>query len=46
LEAYRQYKQMKDKLRGVYREMRLKTTEVKSDESDAPNSPDQPPTQQ
>ena len=45
LEAYRQYKQMKDKLRGVYREMRLKTTEVKSDETDAP-SPDQPPTQQ
>jgi tetratricopeptide (TPR) repeat protein len=46
LEAYRQYKQMKEKLRGVYREMRLKTTEVKSDETDAPNSPDQPPTQQ
>jgi tetratricopeptide (TPR) repeat protein len=46
LEAYRKYKQMKEKLRGVYREMRLKTTEVKSDESDAPNSPDQPPTQQ
>jgi tetratricopeptide (TPR) repeat protein len=46
LEAYRKYKQMKEKLRGVYREMRLKTTEVKSDEADAPNSPDQPPTRQ
>jgi hypothetical protein len=45
LEAYRQYKQVQEKLRGVYREMRLKTTEVKSDESDEP-SPDQPPTQQ
>jgi hypothetical protein len=46
LEAFRKYKQMKEKLRGVYREMRLKTTEVKSDETDAPNSPGQPPTQQ
>jgi tetratricopeptide (TPR) repeat protein len=46
LEAFRKYKQMKEKLRGVYREMRLKTTEVKSDETDAPNSPDQPPTHQ
>jgi DNA-binding SARP family transcriptional activator len=45
LEAYRKYKQVKEKLRGVYREMRLKTTEVKSDETDAP-SPGQPPTQQ
>ncbi len=46
LEEYRKYKEMKEKLRGVYKEMRLKTTEVKSDETDAPNSPDQPPTQQ
>jgi tetratricopeptide (TPR) repeat protein len=46
LEAYRNYKQMKEKLRGVYHEMRLKTSEVKSDETDAPNSQDQPPTQQ
>ena len=46
MEAFRQYKEMKEKLRGVYREMRLKTSEVKSDETDAPNSPDQPPAQQ
>jgi Flp pilus assembly protein TadD len=43
--SYRKYKQVKEKLRGVYREMRLKTTEVKSDETDPP-SPGQPPTQQ
>jgi tetratricopeptide (TPR) repeat protein len=42
LEAYRKYKQMKEKLREVYRQMRLNTTEVQSDETDAPNSPDQP----
>jgi tetratricopeptide (TPR) repeat protein len=46
LEEYRKYKEMKEKLRGVYKEMRLKTTDVKSDETDAPNSPEQPPTQQ
>jgi tetratricopeptide (TPR) repeat protein len=46
LEEYRKYKEMKEKLRDVYRQMRLKTTEVKSDETDAPNSSDQPPTQQ
>ena len=44
LEAYLKYKQMKEKLRAVYHEMRLKTAEAKSDESEAPNSP--PPTQQ
>jgi tetratricopeptide (TPR) repeat protein len=43
--SYRKYKQVKEELRGVYREMRLKTTEVKSDETDPP-SPGQPPTQQ
>jgi tetratricopeptide (TPR) repeat protein len=46
LEAFRKYKQMKEKLRGVYHEMRLKTTDVKPDETDAASSPDQPPTQQ
>jgi tetratricopeptide (TPR) repeat protein len=46
LEAYREYKQMKEKLRDVYRQMRLKTAEVTSDEIDQPNSQDQPPTQQ
>jgi tetratricopeptide (TPR) repeat protein len=46
LEAFRKYKQMKEKLRGVYHEMRLKTTDVKSDETDAASGPDQPPTQQ
>jgi len=45
LEAYREYKQMKEKLRGVYREMRLKTAEVTSDETDQPNSQDRLPTQ-
>jgi cytochrome c-type biogenesis protein CcmH/NrfG len=44
LEAFRKYKQMKEKLRDVYKEMRLKTSEAKSDETDTPNSP--PPTQQ
>jgi tetratricopeptide (TPR) repeat protein len=46
LEEYRKYKEMKEKLRGVYKEMRLKTTDVKSDETDAPNSPERPPTRQ
>jgi tetratricopeptide (TPR) repeat protein len=39
LEAFRKYKQMKEKLRDVYREMRLKTNEAASDETDAPDSP-------
>ncbi len=46
MEAFLKYKQMKEKLREEYRQMRLKTTEPKSDETDASNSTDQKQTSQ
>jgi hypothetical protein len=35
MEEFLKYKQMKEKLRDIYKEMRLKTAPVESDETDA-----------
>jgi tetratricopeptide (TPR) repeat protein len=46
MEVFLKYKQMKEKLREEYRQMRLKTAEAKSDETDVSNSTDQQQTSQ